>query len=48
MIDDLSRKQPEALERNCARQNLRLNKLGSAHHGIVHVIGPELGLAVSR
>ncbi len=43
-IDDLSRKQLEALERNCARENICLYKLGSAHQGIVHVIGPELGL----
>ena len=44
VIDDLSRKQLDALERNCTRENIRLYKLGSAHQGIVHVIGPELGL----
>ncbi len=43
-IDDLSRLQLEALERNCARANIRLYKLGSRHQGIVHVMGPELGL----
>ncbi len=43
-IDELSRRQLEALESNCARESIRLYKLGSAHQGIVHVIGPELGL----
>jgi 3-isopropylmalate/(R)-2-methylmalate dehydratase large subunit len=42
--DEMSRKQLDALDANCAREGIRLYKLGSAHQGIVHVIGPELGL----
>jgi len=34
----------EALDANCAREGIRLYKLGSRHQGIVHIIGPELGL----
>jgi 3-isopropylmalate/(R)-2-methylmalate dehydratase large subunit len=33
-----------ALERNCREQGIRLLDLSSGHQGIVHVIGPELGL----
>jgi len=44
VVDDLSRKQLEALDANCTREGIRLYKLGSRHQGIVHVIGPELGL----
>ena len=42
--DKLSRMQVERLRENCARYNIELHDLGSAHHGIVHVIGPELGI----
>jgi 3-isopropylmalate/(R)-2-methylmalate dehydratase large subunit len=42
--DEMSRKQLEALDANCAREGIRLYKLGSRHQGIVHIIGPELGL----
>jgi 3-isopropylmalate/(R)-2-methylmalate dehydratase large subunit len=42
--DELSRKQVEALERNCADFGVPLYSLGSSRQGIVHVIGPELGL----
>jgi 3-isopropylmalate/(R)-2-methylmalate dehydratase large subunit len=42
--DALSRVQVETLERNCAEFGIPLFSLGSARHGIVHVIGPELGL----
>jgi len=44
VVDELSRKQLEALDANCTREGIRLYKLGSRHQGIVHVIGPELGL----
>src|SRR6202165_127841 len=44
VADELSRKQLEALDANCTREGIRLYKLGSRHQGIVHVIGPELGL----
>jgi 3-isopropylmalate/(R)-2-methylmalate dehydratase large subunit len=33
-----------ALERNCSESGIRLFALGDARQGIVHVIGPELGL----
>ena len=33
-----------ALERNCREHGIPLYDLGSEHQGIVHVIGPELGL----
>jgi 3-isopropylmalate/(R)-2-methylmalate dehydratase large subunit len=42
--DALSRRQVEALEGNCAEFGVPIYSLGSARQGIVHVIGPELGL----
>jgi 3-isopropylmalate/(R)-2-methylmalate dehydratase large subunit len=42
--DVLSRTQVETLERNCAEFGIPVYSLGSEHQGIVHVIGPELGL----
>ncbi len=42
--DKLSRMQVERLRENCKRYGIELHDLGSAHHGIVHVIGPELGV----
>ncbi|WP_304516485.1 3-isopropylmalate dehydratase large subunit [Cecembia rubra] len=42
--DKLSRMQVEKLRENCKKYNIELHDLGSAHHGIVHVIGPELGV----
>jgi 3-isopropylmalate/(R)-2-methylmalate dehydratase large subunit len=42
--DKLSRMQVERLRENCKKYNIELHDLGSAHHGIVHVIGPELGV----
>jgi 3-isopropylmalate/(R)-2-methylmalate dehydratase large subunit len=42
--DELSRVQVETLERNCAEFGIPLYSLGSDHQGIVHVIGPELGV----
>jgi 3-isopropylmalate/(R)-2-methylmalate dehydratase large subunit len=36
--------QVDTLRRNCARHGIELFDLGSAQRGIVHVIGPELGL----
>ncbi len=42
--DELSRVQVETLERNCEEFGVPLYSLGSAHQGIVHVIGPELGV----
>ena len=42
--DELSRVQVETLERNCAEFGVPLYSLGSERQGIVHVIGPELGV----
>ena len=42
--DPVSRRQMEALEDNCRREGIRLYGMGSARQGIVHIIGPELGL----
>src|SRR6201997_3694984 len=42
--DELSRVQVETLERNCAEFGIPVFSLGSEHQGIVHVIGPELGV----
>src|SRR5688572_25427071 len=42
--DQLSRVQVETLERNCAEFGVPVYSLGSDRQGIVHVIGPELGV----
>jgi 3-isopropylmalate/(R)-2-methylmalate dehydratase large subunit len=42
--DKLSRVQVETLERNCAEFGIPVYSLGSDRQGIVHVIGPELGV----
>jgi 3-isopropylmalate/(R)-2-methylmalate dehydratase large subunit len=43
--DALSRVQVETLERNCAEFGVPVYSLGSDRQGIVHVIGPELGVS---
>ena len=44
-IDDpLAAQQIDRLKSNCARHGVPLYALGSANQGIVHVIGPQLGL----
>ncbi len=42
--EELSRLQVEALIHNCAEHNIELYGLGHPYQGIVHVIGPELGI----
>jgi 3-isopropylmalate/(R)-2-methylmalate dehydratase large subunit len=42
--DMLSREQVQTLERNCAEFGVPVYSLGSERQGIVHVIGPELGV----
>jgi 3-isopropylmalate/(R)-2-methylmalate dehydratase large subunit len=42
--DRLSRVQVETLERNCREFGVPVYSLGSDRQGIVHVIGPELGV----
>src|SRR6266542_2468438 len=44
IADPVSRTQIETLRRNCAEFGVRLHPLGDAQQGIVHVIGPQLGL----
>lgn len=44
IVDELARAQLDALRRNCAEFNVPLYDLESGDQGIVHVIGPELGL----
>ena len=44
VIDEKQRHQLEELERNCADFGVQLYALGNERQGIVHVIGPELGL----
>lgn len=44
IADALAQAQIEALRANCARHGIRLFDLESGDQGIVHVIGPELGL----
>src|ERR671935_2434775 len=43
-VDPLSEQQLEALRRNCDEFGVPLYATGSGREGIVHVIGPELGL----
>jgi 3-isopropylmalate/(R)-2-methylmalate dehydratase large subunit len=45
ITDHLSRAQVEALERNCEEFGIPYYGMRSARQGIVHVIGPELGLS---
>jgi 3-isopropylmalate/(R)-2-methylmalate dehydratase large subunit len=42
--DPIAARQIEALQQNCAEYAIRLFDIGSPEQGIVHVIGPELGL----
>ena len=42
--EELSRIQVEALKQNCAKNGIELYGLDHQYHGIVHIIGPELGI----
>jgi 3-isopropylmalate/(R)-2-methylmalate dehydratase large subunit len=42
--DEVGRAQLDALSENCKHFGIPLYPMGSPHQGIVHVIGPELGL----
>src|SRR4026209_2416433 len=44
IFDPISRTQIETLRRNCAEFGVRLHPLGDVEQGIVHVIGPQLGI----
>src|ERR687898_2135432 len=43
-LDTMAEQMITALEHNCRAHGIPLYDLGSEHQGIVHVIGPELGL----
>ena len=45
IADPISRTQIETLRKNCADFGIRLHSLGHEQQGIVHVIGPQLGLS---
>ncbi len=42
--DELSRNQVEKLKENCQKHGIEMYGLNHKYNGIVHVIGPELGL----
>src|SRR6202142_1931901 len=44
IADPVSRIQVETLRRNCAEFGVRLHSMGDIEQGIVHVVGPQLGL----
>ena len=44
IADPVSRTQVETLRRNCAEFGIRLYSMGDPEQGIVHVVGPQLGL----
>src|ERR1700693_2581698 len=44
IIDTGARLQFDALEKNCRESGVRLFDMNSRHQGIVHIIGPELGI----
>src|SRR3954463_1334659 len=44
ILDTVSRTQIETLRKNCAEFGVQIRSLGDADQGIVHVIGPQLGL----
>src|SRR5580692_9833018 len=44
IVDTDARLQFEALEKNCREYGVRLFDMNSANQGIVHIIGPELGI----
>lgn len=41
-----SRNQVEQLRKNCIEFGIELHDLGTQHQGIVHVVGPEMGLTI--
>ena len=44
IVDDVARAQIEALTRNCAEFGITLYDINHPRQGIVHVLGPELGI----
>src|SRR5208283_1672038 len=46
IVDLIAARQIEALQKNCREFGVRLFDMDSPDQGIVHVIGPELGLTL--
>jgi 3-isopropylmalate/(R)-2-methylmalate dehydratase large subunit len=46
IAEPTSRIQIETLRKNCAEFGIRLHSLGDVEQGIVHVVGPQLGLTM--
>jgi 3-isopropylmalate/(R)-2-methylmalate dehydratase large subunit len=44
IADPVSRLQVDTLRKNCAEFGVRIHSLGDVEQGIVHVVGPQLGL----
>jgi 3-isopropylmalate/(R)-2-methylmalate dehydratase large subunit len=44
ILDPISKQQIDTLRRNCQEFGIRFYDLHDVHQGVVHVIGPELGL----
>src|SRR5947207_7820111 len=44
IVDQDAKAQFDALEKNCKESGVRLFDMNSKHQGIVHIIGPELGI----
>ena len=44
IADPVSKLQVDTLRQNCAEFGVRIHSLGDAEQGIVHVVGPQLGL----
>ena len=46
ILDPISKTQIETLRQNCKEFGIWIYDLGDTRHGIVHIIGPELGLTL--
>lgn len=46
VAEEQSRNQLEAFERNCAENGIEHFSLGTKNHGVVHIVGPELGITL--
>lgn len=46
IIDEISARQIQMLEKNCKEFDIQLFDINSPNQGIVHVIGPELGITL--
>ena len=42
--DEISQRQMDTLTENCRWAGIQLHPMGSRHQGIVHIIGPQLGI----